>query len=366
MVRKKRPDVPDAGRKIMGEKTPLSPLHTDVAIVGGGTTGLTLAKFLSEEGVDFVLLEADTSFFGKPCGEGVTSRLCGYDFFDLYESRTGIERITDTLRVRMEAGDVEFDVANIITNKREVEEELARQAVKMGGDIRMGERVRQITKRDGRLILEPQGIEAKVVVGADGYSSIVRRYMGIEKPGHFGIAAAGYWAGETPGNECIVEFKRSVAQYGYAWWFPRKNDWNIGVGSVRAPLFRQQLGNFQQRYPEATDWRTGVVPLSRPVRSYGKNAILIGDAASQVVSVFADGILPGMICARKAAEVLIGFSRHNFDNLDLSQYEKAWRSTMGGMFRTGYLLHRMMMGLYFSDPLLFRFMNLLKNMYREK
>jgi flavin-dependent dehydrogenase len=348
----------------MAERPPSPVTETDVAIVGGGIAGLTLAKFLAEEGVDFVLLEADQGFFGKACGEGITPSLAGYDFSDLYESRRGIERITDCMRIRTACGDVEFDLTNIMVDKGEVEAELARQATARGGILRMGERVRKIAPAGQNLLLEPQGIEAKVVVGADGYGSIVRRHMGIEKPGYFGVAASGYWSEEPPGNECIVEFRKSVARNGYAWMFPRKNDWNIGIGTVRAPLFRQQLAQFRQRYPAASGWRTSVVPLELPLRSCGKNTILVGDAASQVVAVFADGILPGMICARIAAEVLVRGARNDFRDPGLSAYETAWRSVLGDIFRNGYIVHRIMMGLYFSDVLLYRFLHLMKRVYK--
>jgi hypothetical protein len=37
---------------------------------------------------------------------------------------------------------------------------------------------------------------------------------------------------------------------------------------------------------------------------------------------------------------------------------------MGDIFRNGYIVHRMMMGLYFSDALLYRFLHLMKRVYR--
>ncbi len=78
----------------------------EIAIIGGGPAGLTLAKFLAEESVDFVLMEEDASFYGKPCGEGITPALAGYDFFDLYGSRRGVERITEEYLVRMARGEL--------------------------------------------------------------------------------------------------------------------------------------------------------------------------------------------------------------------------------------------------------------------
>lgn len=341
----------------MGEKS-------DIVIVGGGPAGLTLAKFLAEGGVHFILLEEDRSFYGKPCGEGITPTLAGYDFLDLYESRKGIERITDRYMIKMERGEVEFSLPNIITNKKEVEEDLAKQVIRRGGEIRMGERVSEITRRDHSLLVQPQNIEAKVVVGADGFHSVVRKFMGIGPPRHYGIAGTGYWTGEIPGDTCIAEFKKSVAKYGYAWWFPRKTDWNIGIGTVRPPLFEQQLDHFKRRYPEVKDWQAGIVPLSRPLRSYGRRTLLVGDSASQVIAVFADGILPGMICAKIAADVLTRSSRKDYRDLDLSLYEKSWRGALGKMFSEGYLAHKIMMGLFFSDVLLYKFIKLLGRMYQ--
>jgi flavin-dependent dehydrogenase len=338
---------------------------TDVLIIGGGITGLTLAKFLAEDGIDFILLEADKHFYGKACGEGITYSIGEFNFLDLYESNKGIERITEKFIIRTGCGEIEAKITNINTNKKEVEEELARQAVAKGAEIHMEEKVKDLVEKDNRIKVMPQNIEARVVVGADGFNSIVRSFMGIEKPKSFGIASSGYWVGKEPGDECITEFKKSMAKYGYAWWFPRKKDWNIGIGTVKPKLFRRQLANFKIRYPEVKEWRTGVVPISKPLKSFGKNTILVGDSASQVIALMADGILPGMICAKKAAETLKELSNQNFKDPDLSKYEKAWKDAIGKMFTDGYLAYSVMMKLYFSEYLLHKFLRILEKIYEQ-
>jgi len=293
----------------------------DVVIIGGGIAGLTLAKFLAEYGIDFVLLEEHNGFFKKACGEGVTRYIMEYDFFDLYESRVGIEKEIYETIIYTKYGEISLYMPVLMTDKKKIEEELANQAIKRGADIRMGEKVIKID-RGNNFILKPQNIEAKLVVGADGFFSITRKLIG-KKDLKYAIAVEGLSENiDKDNNKIHVEFKKSIVKYGYSWYFPKKEKWNIGVGSTSMKEFRKAFENFKKKHV-VEKWKAGYVPVSKPVRPYGKNVLMLGDAASQTISSIGAGNMPSMICARIAADVIKKFDATEFRNMDTKEYEIA-------------------------------------------
>ena len=59
------------------------PQTCDVAIIGGGLTGVTAALHLAEHGYDVVLLEAETIGSG---GSGQNVRVAGFDFDAIFDT----------------------------------------------------------------------------------------------------------------------------------------------------------------------------------------------------------------------------------------------------------------------------------------
>ena len=187
----------------------------DIAIIGGGIAGLTLAKFLAEEGMDFILFEEHNDFFMKACGEGIGIKLGEFNFFDLYESKRGIEREVNECIISTKYGKISLPAILLTINKKEIEKELANQAIKKGADIRIGEKVNSIEKGNN-FILNPQKIEFKIVVGGDGAFSIVRKYLGIKNP-KFAIGASALI--KEIGRDMdkfYIEIGRDIVGYGYA------------------------------------------------------------------------------------------------------------------------------------------------------
>jgi len=306
----------------------------DVAIIGGGIAGLSAGKFLAERGVSFILLEEHREFFKKACGEGIIRNTVGYEFHDLYGSKRGIEReIWETI-IHTKYGELSIEMPVLMTSKREVEAELARQAAAQG-EIRMGERVEKIV--DG--VLLPQEIKPKIIIGADGCFSLVRRYMG-ERPVRCGIAAEGYATEvDMDPDRCHVVLKNEVVRYGYAWYFPKREVWNIGIGCSKKRTFRETFSRFREKN-KGEGWRGAPVPIDKPGRSYRKNAILVGDAAAHVVANVGEGIMPSMIGAYIAAEVIERLARKDFREVDLSPYERGWKNTFGKYLRRTYYTSR--------------------------
>ena len=103
---------------------------------------------------------------------------------------------------------------------------------------------------------------------------------------------------------------------------------------------------------KARDTALGFVPMSGPVRStVTGNALLVGDAAGQVMSSNGGGIPTAMIAGREAGEVIKG---HLLDNCALTDYELRWRSQIGTPLRNS-LRTRRLGSLFFRNNALLGF-----------
>ena len=337
----------------------------DVVIIGGGIAGLTLAKFLAEYGIDFVLLEEHKDFFMKACGEGIISRLMDYNFFDLYESKIGIEKRINEAIIYTKYGKLNLFIPVLMTNKKEIERELARQAIKKGADIRMNEKVKKIEKRE-KVIIMPQNIEAKLIVGADGLFSLTRKYIGIKQPRYAIAAETLIKEIDLDKNKIHVEFKKDVVKYGYSWFFPKKDIWNVGIGSFYMKEFKKSFEKFKKKFD--VRWKAGYVPISKPLKAYGRNAILVGDASSQVNSTVGAGNMMSMICSSIAAKVIKNFSNKNFLDIDLSDYEKELKKIKKALtyeYRFNIIFHKIVRNEYLQYKLLKKFVEETSKYYKK-
>ena len=297
---------------------------TEVAIVGGGIAGLSVAKFLGENGIPFILMEEHTKFFKKPCGEITFPEIAGYSFYDFCDY--GIERELQHICIHTKYGEINAEIPILILNKLEMEEEMARQARKYG-EILMGEKVLFIENG----VLHPQKIKAKIIVGADGVFSVVRKYMGVKEP-KTGFAAQTYLENVNMDKDCAhIILRDNVIKYGYAWYFPKKENWNVGIGSFKTEFFKKSFPNFRKI---GSEWKGFHFPAGMPTKSYGKNAILVGDSASHIMAAAGAGIFSSMIIAKIASQFIGRFLE---GKAKLKDFEKEWKKEIGKQFRYAYL-----------------------------
>jgi len=300
----------------------------DIAIVGGGIAGLSLGKFLAEKGVPFVIFEEHDEFFKKACGEGITQKIAGYDFLELYGSKKGVEReIWETI-IYTKYGEIPLEMPILMIDKKKVEEEFAKKAEKQG-EIRKGEKVKKIENG----ILIPQNIKAKLIVGADGFFSITRKYINVESPKE-AIAVEGYKENvEKDESKCHVVLRDDVIKHGYSWYFPKKEKWNIGIGSFNKKYFKEGFEKFKEEN-YSIEWRGAYIPMGKPLPSYGKNAILVGDACAHVFSNVGAGNMPSIICSYIASDCIEKWVKN--DRYELEEYERRWKDVLGKQLKYSY------------------------------
>jgi geranylgeranyl reductase family protein len=294
----------------------------DLAVVGAGPAGASVAlgALRAEPGLRVVLLDRSTFPRDKACGDGIAPHVVDL----LREAGAGAvvaDRVAvTTLRLRRGAFDVDRPMARPawVVPRAEFDLRLVTAACDAGA-VLLHERVRRV--RPGPVTLLDDRHEARVVVGADGAHSVVRRALGIPD-GPTAVALRGY--APTPparAGEQVIVFDTG-RRPAYAWSFDRGDGLcNVGYGVLTGSASTGSAGltkahllaRLDALLPGATDggtsWKGHQLPLSAgPWRPRPGSVLLAGDAAGLVNPMTGEGIYyavaTGLAAGRAAAEAL--------------------------------------------------------------
>lgn len=334
----------------------------DVAIVGGGPAGSSLAIQLASAGHQVVLLEKHEFPRDKACGDLVSSKgLTELDalgcldpikqrsYSKLTEARTALNGEWLT-RSRIPYREDRVDYAHAIPRK-ELDEIIFRRAQEAGARTVECCTVDDLENQNGHVRLaarvagKSRAFSSRIVVGADGAHSIVARRTGhaMTDPRYIEYALRAYCHG-LPLEESILFFEEDFFP-GFGWVFPISEGLaNIGVGLVAdsARRFDIDLRAFFDRLVDRLEnwaadrgWECHIdKPRGWPIKTYGgaegnyfDRGLLIGEAGCFVDPLSGEGIPLAFESANLAAETIEkAFTRGEFDASSLSGYERRWRA----------------------------------------
>jgi menaquinone-9 beta-reductase len=275
----------------------------DVAVVGAGPAGTAAALRVLRErpGSRVVLLDAATFPRDKCCGDGIAAEV-----FDLLAA-LGVPDVADLappvprLRLRTPNGrtvDRACRRPSRVIPRLVFDAALVDAAVARGVELRH-HRVRTLEVTPDRVVLDGE-VEARVVVGADGANSAVRRLLGAPaaEPAATAVAIRGYSPASTDPDALTIEYARGPYP-AYAWAFPLgdgRTNVGYGVFDKRGSGTRRQYldalsGLLPDLPPEPASVRGHHLPLSTAPRFHPDGRVLLaGDAAASINPLTGEGI----------------------------------------------------------------------------
>ncbi len=358
----------------------------DAIVVGAGPAGSSFAILLARKGWRVLLLEKASYPRDKVCGDahsgktiavyreiGILEELKNYEYskvknLKMIAPNDSIVKVPFPNAKDMDcAGYVirRFDADNVLFNQALKEDNIeVKQNFQVEGVINDENGNAIGVKGKDLKTNNPEKFFGRVIVGADGSSSVVANSLGLPPvpKEHTYIAVRGYWEGIKDLDDSIELYFTEMVLPGYLWVFPLGRDKaNIGLGILNSDvqkrkvnpikLLEEVLSNHKVLKEKMSDARKigeikgwSIPNGSYTRKSYGKSWILIGDAACLVDPFSGEGIGNAVTSAKFASEVLDRCLRKEYEKIpesELAEYEMMLRKYMRHELETSYMIQRL-------------------------
>jgi geranylgeranyl reductase family protein len=254
---------------------------TDVIVVGAGPAGSLAAYTLASQGLRVLLLEKAMFPRYKVCGGGLTHKILREVPFDLSPvMETTIHSFRFSHRFEHVFTRQSKEPLMYCTMRGSLDAFLLQKAITAGTVVKTGEQVISFIQEDkGITVVTKTGSwRSRLLVGADGASGIVSRTAGLRKDLETGMA----WEAEVMAEpEDLERFSGTVfldwgtIPGGYAWVFPKKDHFSIGVGGpailskAMMPYYERFIASIGPGFSSISDLRppaSGFGPPSSGIR----------------------------------------------------------------------------------------------------
>ncbi|MFW9964997.1 MAG: geranylgeranyl reductase family protein, partial [Candidatus Sifarchaeia archaeon] len=329
----------------------------DVAIVGAGPAGSTVAKVVARKGYRTVVYDRRSTIgFPVQCGELIPSPSEARNLFP--NSRRMPQAVhvppkfitNKTRKIQLispNGATFEFSFEANIVDRTKFDQYLADLAKNAGAEFQIQSIVKKRSQTNELTIKTNRSdnlSRAKIVVGADGAYSVVAKSLGphfIHSEYDLSPSLQYVMTGADV-DPSVVEmyFGGKIAPGGYAWVIPKGNGFvNVGFG-MRRSIARDDtpLRAYIKRFVSKTlasslkhakiESRVGaIIPVGGPLkRTWSNNVLLVGDAAGHVMASNGGGIPTALCGGEIAGDSICDYLEKNFP---LSNYEKQWRVEFG-------------------------------------
>lgn len=329
-------------------------LKIDVLVVGGGPAGCFVGKLLAERGFEVTIIEEHDGVGNPACCAGVVGK-GGLQELGIKPGGWVLNKLQGAIfyppsnePIKLTRGREEA----FVIDRAAFDRELAKEAARSGAtlllktrcvDLKLGHQ--PSVKLKGA---EKAELKARLIIGADGPTSIVARKAGLLKFARYLRCAQVETFAELQNNTTELYFGSSLAPGFFAWLIPAGGFCRAGLCTCRGDALRK-LRSFVEAHPVASrkikqkkilTHCAGVIPEPLSRKIYTDRVMLVGDAAGHVKPLTGGGIYIGLSCARLAAEVAAAALGGEPTAKALQGYERAVARKFGLEFELGNRVRR--------------------------
>lgn len=327
----------------------------DVITVGGGPSGLNVARRLSEQGLDVVVLEKKDRV-----GEDVVcTGIIGQDVFkDFGLPQDSVLNEIKRVKLFSPSGSSLIyehpkSFASVV-DRQVFDRSLCELALRSGARIRTRSEVVRVSvnTHNVEVITRSAGKDqkantCKMLVLATGNIYKLHKSLGLGYPKRFlnGVQAEL----DVDGIDCPHVFLgETIAPGAFGWAVPLKNGRSrIGLITEKDPngYIRHLMTMF---FPEIRerDYRRHihhkVIAQGLVARPYGERVLAVGESAGQIKTTTGGGIYFGLLCSEIASRVVAQrLDENRLSASDLAEYGKSCQKALQKEIKTGLMARRL-------------------------
>ena len=352
----------------------------DVIIIGAGPSGSGAALYAHRHGLNALVLEKDKFPRDKICGDAISGKsMTILKDLNLLEEACKlpsaiVDSITFSSPDHLDVNIKFFQEENRqlpsgLVMRREVFDNFLFNKVKeVNPNVIENFSVTDLLIEDDKVygvrgkdaVGNEHSFKGKIIIGADGFNSIVARKTGIynHDSKHWVVALRQYYK-KVKGLKKQIElhFVDDV-QPGYLWIFPLEDGKaNVGIGMHHSSLKKRKIDlkqalkkaiqspYFEDRFKEAVPleeprgWNLPVGSMHR--KCYGNGFMLLGDAAGLIDPFSGEGIGNALYSARIAIDTAKNaIESDNFSGEFLSEYDKILWNEIGDELKVSAKLQK--------------------------
>lgn len=286
----------------------------DVAVVGAGPAGLSVAANLSKRGYSVILIEKKRRLGTSPFACLVTAR--SLKELGLDKSARFLEGSLDCVEINMhEEGSFRIKKKFVIVEKQTLLEEAATHIANMGADIAVASSLADVKREREGLSLSLKGsmlrasIDTRLLIESYGLSDDVPKDLSDDVPKSLRVYLTDCSASA---NNCSAAVYLSPVSKGTCFVLSV-----IRPGKVS--LVSNSLEKLKAYMLKGTSYQVGYIPLEPISKPYRNRLLKLGDAAGLGYGMV-DGFEAACVSGAVASDTISKFFEEPDANTDLASY----------------------------------------------